>query len=94
MPSWPIFLEPDPSKGRVEDGKYITENTLGMEVLLNPGDMLIYRGCELEHWRNPYDSDGCAQVFLHYNNASLPHAEINKFDTRPHIGLPAEFRKK
>jgi len=93
-PSWPIFLEPDPSKGRVEDGKYITENTLGMEVLLNPGDMLIYRGCELEHWRNPYDSDGCAQVFLHYNNASLPHAEINKFDTRPHIGLPAEFRKK
>jgi hypothetical protein len=24
----------------------------GVEVVLGPGDMLIYAGCELEHWRN------------------------------------------
>jgi len=25
------------------------------KVLLNSGDMLIYRGCDLEHWRDPFE---------------------------------------
>ncbi|MBU6338549.1 MAG: hypothetical protein KGQ36_01045 [Rickettsiales bacterium] len=56
--------------------------------------MLIYRGCELEHWREPCDSNGCGQVFLHYNNAAMPHAEENKYDRRAHIGLPPNFKKQ
>jgi len=92
-PLWPIYIEPDPSKGHIENGKYISENTKGVEVILNPGDMLVYRGCELEHWRESFDSQDCAQVFLHYNDATNPNALVNKFDTRPHLGLPTNFRQ-
>jgi hypothetical protein len=41
-----------------------------IEVNLEQGDMLMYRGCELEHWREPFEGEDCAQVFLHYNDAS------------------------
>jgi hypothetical protein len=27
---------------------------VGVEVNLKPGDMLIYSGCELEHWREAF----------------------------------------
>ena len=52
-----------------------------------------YRGCDLEHWRNPFEGKDCGQVFLHYNDASSKDAEQNKFDSRPMIGLPSFFKK-
>ena len=61
----------------------------GTKVLLEVGDMLVYSGCELEHWREPFDGDICGQVFLHYNHVNGPFAEKNKFDGRPMLGLPS-----
>ena len=78
---WPIFLEPS--------GK---EEEEGLSVLLDRGDMLIYQGCELEHWREVFEGENCAQVFLHYNDASKEKAEENKYDTRPFLGLPPWFK--
>ena len=74
---WPIFIE---SSG--EEGKE------GTKVLLEVGDMLVYSGCELEHWREPFDGNICGQVFLHYNHVNGPFAEKNKFDGRPMLGVP------
>jgi hypothetical protein len=54
--------------------------------------MLIYKGMELEHWREPFEGEDCIQVFLHYNKISK-EAELNKFDKRPHLGLPSWFKK-
>jgi len=68
---------------------YIEPN---IEVNLKQGDMLMYRGCELEHWREPFEGKDCGQVFLHYNDASGKDAEQNKFDGRPMIGLPSYFK--
>jgi len=79
---WPIYLEPS--------GK---EGMKGVRVNLKPGDMLIYRGCELEHWREKFKGKECVQVFLHYNNLKTPGARDNMFDKRPHLGLPQWFRK-
>ena len=79
---WPIFLEPS---GKVKQS--------GVEVDLKPGDMLIYRGLELELWREPFTGDNCGQVFLHYNNVDTQGLD-NKFDSRPHLGLPSEFKTK
>ena len=62
---WPIYLEPDPSKGKETNEGYITDNTKGIKIDLNPGDMLIYSGCILEHWRESFEGENCAQVFLH-----------------------------
>ena len=78
---WPIFLEPS--------GK---TNQKGVKVNLNSGDMLIYKGCELEHWREPFTEETCVQVFLHYNRRN--DKDNNKFDGREHIGLPQWFKGK
>ena len=64
-----------------------------IKVNLSQGDMLIYRGCDLEHWREPFEGNDCGQVFLHYNDASSKDAEQNKFDGRPFIGLPSYFKQ-
>ena len=63
-----------------------------IEVNLKQGDMLMYRGCDLEHWREPFTGEDCGQVFLHYNDASSKDAKQNKFDGRPMIGLPSYFK--
>ena len=91
---WPIYLEPDPSKGVIKEGVgYVSENTKGIRVDLKPGDMLVYSGCELEHWREKFKGKECVQVFLHYNNRKTPGARNNMFDKRPHLGLPGWFKK-
>ena len=79
--SWPIYLEPS--------GETDKE---GVKIDLEPGDALIYRGCEVEHWREAFEGENCGQVFLHYNDASGENAEENRYDTRPFLGLPSWFK--
>ena len=50
--------------------------------------MLIYSGCDLEHWREPFQGTVCSQVFLHYNHANGPFAKTNLLDGRPLLGVP------
>jgi len=79
---WALYLEPSGKKG-----------LKGIKVDLKPGDMLVYSGCELEHWRNKFKGKECIQVFLHYNNRKTPGAKENMFDKRPHLGLPSWFKR-
>jgi len=91
---WPIYLEPNPKKGGVKEGVgYVSDNTKGIKVDLKPGDMLVYSGCELEHWREKFKGKECIQVFMHYNNRKTPGAKDNMFDKRPHLGLPSWFKR-
>lgn len=55
-------------------------------VALHPGDAVLYRGIELEHWREPYEGVRAAQVFLHYVDQDGPHAD-EKFDRRDALGV-------
>ena len=91
---WPIYLSPNENVG-IPDGKKITveSKAKGIKVDLKPGDMLVYRGCELEHWRNKFKGRECIQAFLHYNNRKTPGAKDNMFDRRPHLGLPSWFKR-
>jgi hypothetical protein len=91
---WPIYLEPDPSKGKSTPEKYIPSKSKGKKINLKPGDMLIYRGCELEHWRNAFKGENCGQVFLHYNDTKSANADQNKFDGRPLLGLPSWYKNQ
>ena len=68
-----------------------TKENEAQGINLNIGDMLVYKGNELEHWREPFEGEQCGQVFLHYTDVNTKDAEKNKFDTRPHLGLPDEF---
>tara|TARA_R100001369_G_scaffold64221_1_gene91494 strand:- start:8 stop:643 length:636 start_codon:yes stop_codon:yes gene_type:complete len=78
---WPIYLDPTGRLGQA-----------GVKIDLKPGDMLIYSGCELEHWREEFTGKDCGQVFLHYNNTKSKDAKKNLFDTRPMLGLPGFFK--
>ena len=91
---WPIYLSPHENVG-VPDGKNITtiSKAKGIKVDLKPGDMLVYSGCELEHWREKFKGKECVQVFLHYNNRKTPGSKDNMFDKRPHLGLPSWFKR-
>ena len=92
--SWPIYLEPKKNVG-IPDGKKITvsTNNKGVKIDLSPGDMLVYRGMELEHWREKFQGNDCCQVFLHYNDQKSKEAEKNIYDRRKHLGLPDWFKE-
>ena len=91
---WPIYLEAKKNVGTPDNGFPATSNNKGTEVILKPGDMLVYKGMILEHWRDTFLGKDCAQVFLHYNdvNSKTGNAEQNQFDGRPHLGLPSYFK--
>jgi len=75
---WPIYI--DPTGG---------DNVpTGNRVDLKIGDMLVYSGCELEHWREAFEGNVCVQTFLHYNDANGSFGKENIFDKRPMLGIP------
>ena len=79
---WELYIEPSGQK-----------NKKGIKVTQKPGDMFIYSGCELEHWREVFKGKNCCQVFLHYNKAGSTQAKENQFDRREFLGLPSYFKK-
>jgi hypothetical protein len=50
----------------------------GVPVNLEPGDAVIYSGCNVEHWREPYEGDYHIQAFLHYVDKNGPYADHRK----------------
>ena len=90
--SWPIFIDGTGADSILSGNETTTivkpNAPEGTKVLLEVGDMLVYSGCKLEHWREPLEGDACGQVFLHYNHVNGPFAEKNRFDKRPMLGIP------
>ena len=87
---WAIYLDPTGANNVIDEYRNIHKPNApeGVRVDLNPGDMLIYSGCELEHWREPFEGQLCGQVFLHYNHADGRFAKSNLYDKRPMLGIP------
>ena len=90
---WPIFIDPTGANNIVSGSETTTvvnpNAPHGTKVDLEIGDMLVYSGCDLEHWREAFEGEICGQVFLHYNHTNGPFAETNKFDKRPMLGVPS-----
>ncbi len=57
------------------------------EVFLSPGDMAVYKGCEVQHWRLPYQGQRHIQTFVHYVDANGPYREF-ELDKRTGILMP------
>jgi hypothetical protein len=91
---WPIYLDTTGSDNIVssfidETGEVTiikTSAPKGTEIILESGDMLIYPGNKMEHWRNPFEGEYCVQTFLHYNKKT--NLNNNIYDGRLHLGLP------
>ena len=95
--SWPIFIDGTGADSILSGNETTTivkpNAPEGTKVLLEVGDMLVYSGCKLEHWREPFEGETCGQVFLHYNHVNGPFAEENRFDKRPMLGIPKLWNK-
>ena len=63
---WPIYLEAKKNVGLPRRWKPITttSNNKGQKVILKPGDMLVYKGMILEHWRETFLGERlCSSIF-------------------------------
>ena len=69
--AWPLWLETRQQQ---------------RSILLQPGDMLVYKGREVPHWRDRFDGNYWIQAFFHYVDADGPLAAY-KFDRRSGIGV-------
>ena len=94
---WPLHIHPTGSNNLlsgykptdpVAPTKIKPDAPEGVEILLEVGDLLIYSGCGLEHWRTAFEGNLCVQALLQYNNIDGPFGIKNKFDQRPMLGIP------
>ena len=69
---WPIWIKDRAGKSH--------------EVPLEEGDMLVYSGCELEHWRDKFEGDTQYQLFMHYVDTEGEFKD-RIYDGRPNLGL-------
>tara|TARA_R100001082_G_scaffold99442_1_gene68190 strand:+ start:321 stop:878 length:558 start_codon:yes stop_codon:yes gene_type:complete len=53
---------------------------------LEPGDAVVYRGIELEHWRDVFKGHKQCQLFMHYVDKDGPYSEW-VYDKRAFLGL-------
>jgi hypothetical protein len=62
--------------------------------VLNPGDAVVYLGCDVLHWRHPLENDQInVQFMLHYVDKNGPNAKYAK-DERNMYGLGPNMRSK
>lgn len=77
---WPIWV------------KHPEKDANPILIDLYPGDVLIYKGTEIFHWRDKFLGDKQYQLFMHFvDNAGEYAGQL--YDTRPYIGLPANTKK-
>ena len=56
------------------------------KVLLSMGDMVVYHGTELEHWRDKFEGNAQYQLFMHYVDADGEYKD-RIYDGRSNLGM-------
>lgn len=74
---WPIFMEDYEGNESSID--------------LQPGDMIVYRGDKLNHWREEYQDEKQIQCFIHYVDMDDKYKDFVN-DRRPMLGLASDTR--
>jgi hypothetical protein len=73
----------------------------GTPIYMNPGDIAIYHGMELNHWREPFvypEEAWHVQAFIHYVDVNGSNVKF-KFDERETVGMlkqnmkPSQIKK-
>lgn len=60
-------------------------------IYLEPGDMIVYKGDILPHWRDEYKGNRQTQIFVHFVDAHGKYRDY-KFDRRPYLAFPSNSR--
>jgi hypothetical protein len=59
----------------------------GNPVACESGDMVVFKGCEVWHWREAFEGRNQAQVSLHYIDRDKKDAEFYQWDNWPSLGV-------
>ena len=87
---WKIYMDNKMDYRRNEmKARKKADLTEGVGVDLNPGDCVIYHGCEVRHWRHAFEGKSQSQAFFMFVDQDGPYAKY-RYDTRPHLGYPAD----
>lgn len=93
---WGMYVDPESHKvSQGPNGEFITNDRAGKMIIQNSGDVIVYRGCEIEHWRTKFQAEpGSYQVqaFFHYIDKNGPHYPTFLYDQRPGIGYNEHTR--
>jgi hypothetical protein len=88
--NWGMFVDSESWKTPLgENGEFVSSNGVGKMIQQNPGDVIVYRGCEIEHWREPFKAGKNSyqvQAFFHYIDKNGPYYPQFLYDQRPGIG--------
>lgn len=80
-----------------QNGKYDWPMFIeGTPVGLNPGDGIVYKGCDAKHWRETFNAPEFSyhvQGFFHYVDANGPYKEF-ALDKRQLLGQPKSKPKQ
>jgi hypothetical protein len=57
-----------------------------------PGDLIMYRGSQLNHYRHTFEGKYHAQTFLHYVDKYGKYAKEYNRDSRPFLGMPSNTK--
>jgi|TARA_B110000977_G_scaffold94658_1_gene125108 hypothetical protein len=85
---WSMYVDKD-SNHTPKLGNFISANNLGTPVQQTPGDILIYRGVDIEHWRDKFVAglnSYHVQGFFHYIDKDGPYYPEWIYDKRPRLG--------
>jgi hypothetical protein len=89
---WPMFIEDDSDKAITSSIEFEDTNEVvdvkGIPYEQEPGDIIIYRGADFAHWREPLEGLNHSQLFIHYNDANGPFKNKPPLDGRPILGIP------
>lgn len=61
-------------------------------VNLQPGEMAIYKGCDVVHWRQPLKGKWHVQVFFHYVDANGPYAKEHDYEWKVRYSVENDKR--
>jgi alkylated DNA repair dioxygenase AlkB len=61
--TWPLHLQ-------TKDGPKAVE--------LRPGDAVVFKGIDCDHWREAFEGERLVQAFFHYVDADGPYADLPK----------------
>lgn len=85
--NWGMYIDNQYRQNLLQE--FSLENNSEKMIMQQPGDIIIYRGCEIEHWRDAFAAGTGSwqvQAFFHYIDKDGPYYPEFAYDKRPGPG--------
>lgn len=87
--NWGMYVDKESYDPNRVLSDFVSAGNAGKMIKQSPGDILIYRGVDIEHWRDTFTAginSFHVQGFFHYIDKNGPYYPDWKYDKRPRLG--------